>query len=73
MDGKGGYDGKNCRCPHHSVMPLLVVLLGVVFLLQALGTVSIGFVNVAWPILVILAGFQKFFNRRCKCCNCKHV
>lgn len=61
-------NGETCSCPHHTIIPILVILFGLAFLLQALGVVSEYFTGVAWPILVILAGLQKLFGSRCKCC-----
>lgn len=58
--------GMKCGCPHHKVMPILVVLFGLDFLLLATGTLSAMFVSVSWPILVIIAGCLKLF--RCGCC-----
>lgn len=60
-----------CKCPHHKVVPVLVVLFGVTFLLGAWGTLSWSAVNVIWPILVILAGLIKIGENSgmCKCCN----
>jgi len=66
-----GQGAKNmCKCPHHNVVPVLVVLFGLTFLLQALGVVSWSFVMVAWPVLVIAAGLMKLGERSgmCKCC-----
>ena len=59
-----------CGCPHHKVTPLLVVLFGLTFLLGALGTLTPGFVNIAWPVIVILAGLMKWSEKSgmCKCC-----
>ena len=57
-----------CKCPHHSVVPFLIVLIGVVFLLEALGKVTVAFTAMAWPILLILIGCQKLFKGICKCC-----
>ena len=59
-----------CKCPHHKVMPVLVILFGVTFLLGYWGTLSWGMVNTVWPILVILAGAMKLADKSgmCKCC-----
>jgi len=61
---------KVCHCPHHKVMPVLVILFGLTFLLKALGVVTYDFAMITWPILVILAGLQKFATKSgmCKCC-----
>ena len=67
-----GMDGKKmvCKCPHHKVIPVLVILFGLLFLLGALEIVTSGFVMLVWPILVIIAGFQKWAEKShmCKCC-----
>lgn len=59
-----------CKCPHHKVTPVLVVLFGLTFLLGTWGTLSWGAVNVIWPVLVILAGAMKLAEKSgmCKCC-----
>jgi hypothetical protein len=61
--------GMTCKCPHHKIMPILVILFGLDFLLFATGTLSGMFVSVSWPILVIIAGCMKLF--KCGCCS-KH-
>jgi hypothetical protein len=58
-------EGKTCNCPHHRVMPWLIILFGLDFLLAALGVLTWGFVDITWPILVIIAGCTKF----CRCCG----
>lgn len=60
-----------CKCPHHKVVPVLIVLLGLVFLLQAMGTISSDFASLAWPVVIILIGLQKLFGGMCSCCNMK--
>lgn len=56
-----------CGCPHHKMIPALVTLFGLVFLLGTLGVMSMGTVNVVWPIIVIVAGLTKMGG--CKCCS----
>lgn len=56
-----------CGCPHHKLLPMLLVVLGLTFLLGNLGLVSSDFVNLAWPILLILIGLQKGLGLMCKC------
>ncbi len=55
-----------CKCPHHKVIPVLVILFGLTFLLGALNVISAYAVSVIWPILVLIGGFMKLY--RCKCC-----
>lgn len=59
-----------CSCPHHKVVPVLVVLFGLTFLLGALGILTSGFVMIAWPVLVIAGGLMKWMSKSgmCKCC-----
>jgi hypothetical protein len=57
-----------CACPHHKMVPGLVVLFGLLFLLGSFGVVSAATVNMIWPILVILAGGMKMMEGKCKCC-----
>ncbi len=66
MQDMQNMDGKSCGCGHHKMMPTLIVLFGLVFLLQALGVLTDGFVGIVWPILVLVAGFMKM--GMCKCC-----
>jgi hypothetical protein len=65
-----GNCGRGCGCVHHKVMPLLVVVFGLVFLLGALGKMSMETVNVVWPVIVIIAGLKKMAMGMgmCKCC-----
>ena len=60
--------GCSCKCPHHMVPALLVVVFGLLFLLGDYGVVSGQVVTVGWPILVVLAGVMKLGGRMCKCC-----
>ena len=57
-----------CGCSHHSVVPVLVVLFGVLFLLGNLGVIASETVSVVWPIIVILCGSMKLMSGKCKCC-----
>ncbi len=59
-----------CKCPHHKVIPVLIVLIGLVFLLEGLGVITSGFAMIAWPVLVIAAGIMKWVEKSgmCKCC-----
>lgn len=53
----------------HKMVPVYLVLIGVAFLLQALGVLSASLVAVVWPILLILIGVQKMMGSRCGCCG----
>lgn len=59
-------EGNVCRCPHHKVMPVAIMLIGVTFILANLGVVDGMFVAWAWPVLLIIAFLPKLGG--CKCC-----
>ena len=59
--------GPVCKCPHHMVVPIIIILIGLDFLLGAVGTLSAMFVAVTWPILLIIVGAVKMV--RCGCCS----
>ncbi len=61
-------EGK-CCCPCHKMKGILVALIGVVFLLGALGVLSEKAVAITWPILLILGGLKSAFKGMCKCCS----
>jgi hypothetical protein len=58
--------GKICKCPHHKVIPIMIILIGLDFLLGAIGTLQPPFVNVSWPILLIIIGGVRLGG--CSCC-----
>jgi hypothetical protein len=68
MGEKGMGKGMKCGCPHHKVVPLMVVLFGLTFLLRAMGTITPETAGMIWPIVVIIAGGTKLFSNSCKCC-----
>ena len=61
---------KVCKCSHHKVVPVLVILLGLVFLLQALNIITAGFAMIMWPIVIIAIGVMMIMKNSgmCKCC-----
>lgn len=58
---------KVCKCPHHKMVPWIIILIGIDFLLGAVNVLTGTFVAVTWPILVIIAGVVKL--NRCACCT----
>lgn len=58
-----------CSCPCHKMIGLFIALIGLTFLLGAFNVVGPRFVEVLWPILVIMAGMQIIFRANCKCCK----
>lgn len=57
-----------CKCPHHKMLPLLIVLFAVLFLLGNLEVITGRVVGLVWPIIVGVAGFLKMGEDKCKCC-----
>jgi hypothetical protein len=66
MDDMNMGDKKVCNCPHHKIMPVIIILIGLTFLLGAFNVLSPMAVSIIWPILVIIIGLKKL--KRCKCC-----
>lgn len=64
----GGMCGGVCKCPHHKMVPGLIVLFGLVFLLGTFEVLTSYAVSIIWPILVILGGLMKMMEGKCKCC-----
>lgn len=60
-------EGKVCKCPHHKIVPWLIILIGADFLLGAVNVLTWSFVNITWPILLIIVGIVKL--NRCSCCS----
>ena len=60
--------GTKCGCGHHMAKPVLLLLFGLDFLLGALGVFTSNFVQVTWPIIVILIAIMMMMGRKCKCC-----
>ena len=67
--GEGMMHGKTCNCPHHKVLPILLILVGVDFLLGALQVFTWFFVDVTWPILLIIGGATWMNQSSCGCCE----
>ncbi len=61
--------GGRCKCLHHHMKAIWMILFGALFLLGAVGVVSDETVKLGWPIIVILAGVTKITKGMCKCCD----
>jgi Domain of unknown function (DUF5668) len=59
---------EKCPCTHHQIIPLLIIVLGLLFLLANLQLVNYEIVTVLWPILLIVIGMVKIGDHKCKCC-----
>ena len=62
-------DMKSCRCPHHSMAAIFLVLIAITIFLGNFGVITEYTASLIWPVLVGLIGLQKAFGRRCKCCS----
>lgn len=60
---------RGCRCPHHMTGPVLVIAVGVILLLSALGWIDGQGLSVAFAVLVIVAGILMMLKRSCRCCK----
>lgn len=69
MEQEHGHE--KCACMHHKMLPLFIILIGLSFLLKALGVISVATNDYIWPILLILLGLKKMFCGMCKCCSTK--
>ncbi len=67
MEMNHGEMGKMCRCPHHKVNGIVVILFGLTFLLGNYNVLNAMQIGTIWPILIIVAGCGML----CKCWN-KH-
>ena len=61
--------GKTCHCVHHKVGPILVIIVGLEFFFAEINVLTWGFVNVTWPILVVIWGIVMLSGRNCRCCD----
>lgn len=59
--------GKVCNCGHHMMKPMLLLIIGLDFLLGALGVLTNEFVQVTWPIVLILIALAMIAGGKCKC------
>lgn len=57
-----------CPCPHHKMLPFLLVAFGLVFFLGNLNILTQAAVTMTWPVIVMAAGLMKLMQGRCKCC-----
>lgn len=63
-----GSKRKLCGCPHHKVIPGLIVLTAIIILLGNFSVLSERVVNIAWPVILGLIGLQMMGENRCGCC-----
>lgn len=54
-----------CKCSHHKIKPVLMLVLGVLFLLNALNVIAWSTVYISGSIFLIILAAGKM----CKCCK----
>jgi hypothetical protein len=60
----------HCRCVHHKVVAILIILLGLFFLVMNFGLwpdVPSFVIRGGWPTIILLIGVAKLFSGSCKC------
>ncbi|HYD93243.1 MAG TPA: hypothetical protein VEB18_02175 [Candidatus Paceibacterota bacterium] len=57
-----------CKCTHHAIAPVAIVLIGLDFLGHAAGLISDTFLSLSWPALLVIAGLVKLAGHDCRCC-----
>ena len=68
MDPMNQGDANVCKCFHHKMWGILVIVFGLLFLGEAFGWWSSRIVMVGWPLVIIAAGLFKLTEHKCKCC-----
>ncbi len=63
-----GNNFKVCKCPHHSIKPWAMILIGVVIILAATQVLDMETSLIIIGALIIVKGFMKLMGRKCKCC-----
>ncbi len=63
------HEGMTCSCPHHKIVPLCIIIIGLLVLAANLGWLTASFVGIVWPILLVVIGVMKFMKGKCKCCS----
>jgi hypothetical protein len=60
-----------CACPHHKLGPLVIIVLGLIWLFNELGALSWHTTSIILALLVICIGFKKMVMGKCGCCGKK--
>ncbi len=63
-----GAEKRMRHCCSRSIGGWLVILIGVAFLLRALGILAFRFVDTLWPLLLIFVGASMLMKGRCRHC-----
>ncbi len=72
MEGEGKMMGGGmnmCKCPHHKVIPMMIFIIGLLFLLNVLNVITAMALSWLWPIAVMIIGLMKMMKGSCQCCG----
>ncbi|MDP3779358.1 MAG: hypothetical protein Q8R30_04940 [bacterium] len=72
MEGEGKMMGggmNTCGCPHHKIVPMMIFIIGLLFLLNVLNVITAMALSWLWPIALMIAGLMKMMGGGCKCCR----
>lgn len=58
-----------CKCAHHFMVPLLIVIVAVIVFLGNVSVLSASLTGILWPIALALIGLMKMCDKGCKCCS----
>jgi hypothetical protein len=61
----------SCSCMHHNMGSIFMILIGLNFLMVAMGVYDEMLSAYVWPTLLILAGLMKMMGANCGCCSAK--
>jgi hypothetical protein len=60
---------KACKCQHHKLVPLSLMVVGFVLLLESLGIFNINVGNVIIGLFIVVIGGSMLGSRTCGCCD----
>ena len=58
---------KACACPHHKLGDVAIIVIGLLFLGQALNILDTSLVTLLWPIFAIAYGAVRLIGGGCAC------
>ncbi len=67
----GGMEKKGmvCDCKHHSVKPIMIIIIGIAILLNAFAIISGMITMVIIGAAITITGIVKLMGKKCGCCK----
>ena len=65
----GDMSKKVCNCPHHKVVPIMIIIIGLVILVGAFSMLTFQWASILIGVALIVIGGTKLGSRSCKCCS----